>query len=199
MNDYNKIISNNPLHILVIKKQCFCPSDCESTKYIFETSFSPRSPNDTALLIKSYTKKNKLMYNVKKEIQNLNNFCISSDEKQQRIKEFEQLNHSIAYTSTVLHFFWKEDIMVSYKRDERYTIGDMLCKLIIINFIKMNEYFYNFSQSDCSYFWRNDGMCHRNVCGCSMWNHLLDNIETYREMDKCNKGESSLSKSYPDV
>ena len=70
------------------------------------------------------------MYNVTKEIQNLNNLCISSDEKEQRIQEFEQLNHSIAYTCSVLHFFWKEDIMVSYKRDERYTIVDMLCKLI---------------------------------------------------------------------
>ena len=124
--------ANNLLHILVIKKQCFCPSDCESTKYIFETSFSPRSPNDTALLINSYTKKNMLMYNVRKEIQNLNNLCISSEEKEQRIQEFEQLNHSIAYTSTVLHFFWKEDIMVSYKRDERYTIIDMLGKLLFI-------------------------------------------------------------------
>ena len=122
---------NNLSHILVIKKQCFCPSDCESTKYIFETSFSPRSSNDTALLIKSYSKKNKLMYNVTKEIQKLNNLCISSDEKEQRIQEFEQLNHSIAYTCSVLHFFWKEDIMVSYKRDERYTIVDMLCKLIL--------------------------------------------------------------------
>ena len=119
------------LHILVIKKQCFCPSDCESTKYIFETSFSPRSPNDTALLIKSYTKKNKLMYNVTKEIQYLDNLCISYEEKKQRVQEFEQLNHSIAYTSTVLHFFWKEDIMVSYKRDERYTIIDMLGKLLL--------------------------------------------------------------------
>ena len=70
------------------------------------------------------------MYNVTKEIQKLNNLCISSDEKEQRIQEFEQLNHSIAYTCSVLHFFWKEDIMVSYKRDERYTIVDMLCKLI---------------------------------------------------------------------
>ena len=123
--------ANNLLHILVIKKQCFCPSDCESTKYIFETSFSPRSPNDTALLIKSYTKKNKLMYNVTKEIQYLDNLCISYEEKKQRVQEFEQLNHSIAYTSTVLHFFWKEDIMVSYKRDERYTIIDMLGKLLL--------------------------------------------------------------------
>ena len=72
------------------------------------------------------------MYNVSKEIQNLHNLCISSDEKEQRIREFEQLNHSIAYTSTVLHFFWKEDIMVSYKRDERYTIIDMLGKLLHI-------------------------------------------------------------------
>ena len=72
------------------------------------------------------------MYNVKKEIQNINNLCISSEEKEQRIQEFEQLNHSIAYTSTVLHFFWNEDIMVSYKRDERYTIVEMLCKLILL-------------------------------------------------------------------
>jgi len=70
------------------------------------------------------------MYNVTKEIQNLHNLCISSDVKEQWIQELEQLNYSIAYTSTVLHFFWKEDIIVSYKRDERYTIVDMLCKLV---------------------------------------------------------------------
>ena len=70
------------------------------------------------------------MYNVSKAIQNLHNLCISSDEKEQQIIEFEQLNRSIAYTSTVLHFFWKEEMMVSYKRDERYTIVDMLCRLI---------------------------------------------------------------------
>ena len=72
------------------------------------------------------------MHNVVKEIQNLDNLCISSNEKEQRIQEFEQLNHSIAYTCSVLHFFWKDDIMISYKREERYTIMDMLCKLILI-------------------------------------------------------------------
>ena len=72
------------------------------------------------------------MYNVTKEIQNLDNLCISSNEKKQRIQEIEQLNHSIAYTCTILHFFWKDDIMVSYKRDERYTIVDMLCKSILL-------------------------------------------------------------------
>ena len=72
------------------------------------------------------------MHNVAKEIQNLDNLCISSNEKEQRIQEFEQLNHSIAYTCSVLHFFWKDDIMISYKREERYTIMDMLCKLMLI-------------------------------------------------------------------
>ena len=72
------------------------------------------------------------MYNVKKEIKILDNLCISSNEKEERIQEFEQLNHSIAYTSSVLHFFWKDDIMVSYKRDERYTIVDMLCKFLVL-------------------------------------------------------------------
>ena len=66
------------------------------------------------------------MYNVKKDIENLDNMCIPYEEKQQRIKEFEQLNHSIAYTSTVLHFFWNQDTMISYVRDQRYTIVDML-------------------------------------------------------------------------
>ena len=76
------------------------------------------------------------MYNVTKAIKNLDNLCISFNEKKQRIQEIEQLNHSIAYTSTILHFFWKGDIMVSYKRDERYTIVDMLCKLILFHHIQ---------------------------------------------------------------
>ena len=76
------------------------------------------------------------MYNVKKEIQNLDSQCISSDQKEQQIQEFEQLNYSIAYTSTVLHFFWKDDIMVSYKRDEHVTIVHMLCKLILFHQIQ---------------------------------------------------------------
>ena len=116
------------MYSLVLDKRCFCPSDCESTKYIFEVSVSPRSPNDTVLLIKSYMKKNKLMYNVMKEIKNLDNLCLSSNEKEQRIQELKQLNYSIAHTCSKLHFFWKDEKMVSYKRDERYTIWDMLGK-----------------------------------------------------------------------
>merc|ERR1719192_2190212 len=37
-----------------------------------------------------------------------------------------QLNKSIAYTSTMIQFFWKEDTMVSYVRDQHYTIVDMM-------------------------------------------------------------------------
>ena len=66
------------------------------------------------------------MYNVKKDIENLDNLCISHEEKEKRIKEFEQLNHSIAFSCNVLHFFWNQDTMVSYVRDQRYTIVDML-------------------------------------------------------------------------
>ena len=66
------------------------------------------------------------MYNVKKDIENLDKMCIPYEEKQKRIKEFEQLNHSIAYSSTVVHFFWNQDTMISYVRDQRYTLMDML-------------------------------------------------------------------------
>ena len=117
--------------LLVFDKYCFCPSDCESTQYVFETSTAWRTTRDTSMLIKSYSKKNKLMDNVKKDIKKLDALCISPEEKEERIQEYIQLNHSIAYTCSVLHFFWKEDTMVSYQRDKRYTIGDMLGKLFV--------------------------------------------------------------------
>ena len=56
--------------------------------------------------------------------------CISPEEKEMRIEEFKQLNKSIAYTSTMIQFFWKEDTMVSYVRDQHYTIVDMLGILV---------------------------------------------------------------------
>ena len=111
---------------LVFEEYCFCPSDCESTQYVFETSTAWRTPRDTLMLIKSYSKKNKLMDNVKKEIKKLDAMCITLEEKEMRIQELKQLNKSIAYTSTMIQFFWKEDTMVSYVRDQHYTIVDML-------------------------------------------------------------------------
>ena len=117
---------NFPNIYLDFDKYCFCPSDCESTQYVFETSTAWRTPRDTSYLIKSYSKKNKLMDNVKKEIKKLDAMCITPDEKETRIKELKQLNNSIAYTSTMIQFFWKEETMVSYVRDQHYTIVDML-------------------------------------------------------------------------
>merc|ERR1711879_193432 len=70
--------------------------------------------------------KNKLLDNIKKEIANLDAMCISPEEKETRLEELKQLNKSIAYTSTMIQFFWKEDTMVSYVRDQHYTIVDML-------------------------------------------------------------------------
>ena len=66
------------------------------------------------------------MDNVKKEITKLDALCIIPEEKEMRIKELKQLNNSIGYASTRIQFFWKEDTMVSYVRDQHYTIVDML-------------------------------------------------------------------------
>ena len=66
------------------------------------------------------------MDKVKKDIKELDALCISHEEKKVRIQELKQLNKSIAYTSTMIQFFWKEDTMVSYVRDQHYTIVDMM-------------------------------------------------------------------------
>ena len=85
------------------------------------------------MLIKSYSKKNNLLDNIKKEITKLDVMCISPEEKETRLEELKQLNKSIAYTSTMIQFFWKEDTMVSYVRDQHYTIVDMMgIKTLII-------------------------------------------------------------------
>ena len=68
------------------------------------------------------------MDNVKKAIKKLDDMCITPDEKETRTKELKQLNNSIAYSSTMIQFFWKEKTMVSYVRDQHYTIVDMLGK-----------------------------------------------------------------------
>ena len=84
------------------------------------------------MLIKSYSKKNQLLDNVKKEIKELDGMCISPEEKEMQIEELKQLNKSIAYTSTMIQFFWKEDTMVSYVRDQHYTIVDMMGIIITL-------------------------------------------------------------------
>ena len=66
------------------------------------------------------------MDKVTKDIKELDAMCISPEEKETRLEELTQLKKSIAYTSTMIQFFWKEDTMVSYVRDQHYTIVDML-------------------------------------------------------------------------
>ena len=61
----------------------------------------------------------------------LDAMCITPEEKEMRIEELKQLNRSIAYTSTMIKIFWKEDTMVSYVRDQYYTIVDMLGIIIL--------------------------------------------------------------------
>ena len=158
--------------LLVFDKYCFfCPSDCESTQYVFETSTAWRTPRDTSYLIKSYSKKNKLLDNVKKEIAKLDAMCITPEEKEIRLEELKQFNKSIAYTSTMIQFFWKEDTMVSYVRDQHYTIVDMMGIILLTLLINttINVYiFYFMTISYFSKFWRCYGMCNWNVCGCCM-------------------------------
>ena len=87
------------------------------------------------MLIKSYSKKNKLLDNIKKEITKLDAMCIIPEEKEKRLEELKQLNKSIAYTSTMIEFFWKEETMVSYVRDQHYSIFDMIGINIIITLL----------------------------------------------------------------
>ena len=96
------------------------------------------------MLIKSYSKKNKLMDNIKKEIKMLDAMCITPEEKEMRIEELKQLNRSIAYTSTMIQFFWKEDTMVSYVRDQHYTIVDMLGIITLFYSQPIKNHFYDF-------------------------------------------------------
>ena len=76
------------------------------------------------------------MDNVKKEIAKLDALCISPEEKEIRIQELKQLNKSIAYSSTFIQFFWKQDTMISYFREQHYTIVEMLGKKVTTYLIK---------------------------------------------------------------
>ena len=72
---------------------------------------------------------------IKKEIKKLDELCITPEEKEIRIKELKQLNKSIGYASTRIQFFWKEETMVSYVRDQHYTIVDMLGIIPLITLV----------------------------------------------------------------
>ena len=106
-----------------------------ATKYDIIHSGTPRSNYDLELYITSLSKKNQEMDQLDKEIKSFDNFCISPEEKEQRIKEKEQLRQSIIYSTSHLHFFWQHDTMVSNVRDQVYDLWDMIGNDTILTFI----------------------------------------------------------------
>ena len=56
----------------------------------------------------------------------LDDLCISPEDKEQMIKEVEQLRRSIIYSSSHLHFFWQHDTLTSNVRDQVYDLWDMI-------------------------------------------------------------------------
>ena len=106
-----------------------------ATKYDIIHSGTPRSNYDLELYITSLSKKNQEMDQLDKEIKSFDNFCISPEEKEQRIKEKEQLRQSIIYSTSHLHFFWQHDTMVSHVRNQVYDLWDMIGNDTILTFI----------------------------------------------------------------
>lgn len=115
-----------------------CPSDCVVTKYDIIESGAPRSEIDSHLHITSLSKKNQQLYNLVKDIEGLNDLCISPEVKKQMVKELEQLMQSIAYSSSHLHFFWQHDTMISHVRDQVYGLWDMIG----------NDFYYKYEYLD---------------------------------------------------
>ena len=125
-----------------------CPSDCIVTKYDITHSGTPRSNFDTEIYITSLSKKNQEMDNLDKKIKSFDDLCISPEDKEQMIKEVEQLRQSIIYSISYLHFFWQHDTMVSHVRDQVYDLWDMIGNdstfLSITTTLKSSNYIENF-------------------------------------------------------
>ena len=103
-----------------------CPSDCVVTKYDLTHSGTPKSRYDLEVYITSLSMKNQEMDNLDKKIKSFEDMCISFEDKQQMIKEGEQLRKSVIYSSSHLHFFWQHDTLTSNVRDQVYDLWDMI-------------------------------------------------------------------------
>ena len=108
------------------------------TKYDLTHSGTHRSKYDLEVYITSLSKKNQEMDNLDKKIKSFDDLCISPEDKEQMIKEIEQLRQSIIYSISYLHFFWQHDTMVSHVRDQVYDLWDM-----IGNDSTFFKYYYN--------------------------------------------------------
>ena len=103
-----------------------CPSDCVVTKYDITHSGTRRSKFDLEVYITSLSKKNEEMDYLDRKIKSFDDLCLSPEDKEQMIKEVEQLRQSIIYSSSHLNFFWQHDTLVSHIRDQVYDLWDMI-------------------------------------------------------------------------
>ena len=71
-------------------------------------------------------RKTKKWINWIEKIKSFDDLCISPEEKEQMIKEVEQLRKNIIYSSSHLNFFWQHDTMTSHVRDQVYDLWDMI-------------------------------------------------------------------------
>ena len=106
-----------------------------ATKYDIIHSGTPRSNYDLELYITSLSKKNQEMDKIDRKIKSFDDLCVSPEDKEQMIKEVEQLRQSIIYSTSHLHFFWQHDTMVSHVRDQVYDLWDMIGNDTILTFI----------------------------------------------------------------
>ena len=128
------------LFLILARSNCTytCPSDCVVTKYDITHSGTPRSKFDLEVYITSLSKKNEEMDNLDRKIKSFDDLCLSPEDKEQMIKEVEQLRQSIIFSSSHLHFFWQHDTLVSHVRDQVYDLWDMIGN----NTIYLVLYFY---------------------------------------------------------
>ena len=116
------------LFLILARSNCTytCPSDCVVTKYDITHSGTPRSNYDLEVYITSLSKKNQEMELLDKKIKSFDDLCISPEDKEQKIKEVEQLRQNIIYSSSYLSFFWQHDTLTSSVRDQVYDLWDMI-------------------------------------------------------------------------
>ena len=68
-----------------------------------------------------------------RKIKSFDDLCISPEDKEQMIKEVEQLRQNIIYSSNDLNFFWQHDTMTSHVRDQVYDLWDMIGNIIYLH------------------------------------------------------------------
>ena len=119
---------------------CNCPSDCDATVYLHETSNAKiRKDNN---FVKTLRKNDRILHQLesslasfKEEVEMFNigndgvdyeNWNCKDNQLCYDIKENKRFLDSIVNDTSVAHFFYKQTGMISYKRDRLFTLTDML-------------------------------------------------------------------------